>query len=93
MAGSAHQHIAVAIRSLQHGGGDRAIQRAMWWMRCASWKRDRRYFADDASVFTLSIHQFNNYPTEKPLPAGHHLPDGVCDESICTGWAMDIAPR
>jgi acetoin utilization deacetylase AcuC-like enzyme len=32
-------------------------------------------------VFTLSIHQFNNYPTEKPPSSlDIHLPDGVGDE-------------
>jgi acetoin utilization deacetylase AcuC-like enzyme len=38
-------------------------------------------FAGDASVFTLSIHQFNNYPTEKPPSSlDIHLADGVGDE-------------
>jgi acetoin utilization deacetylase AcuC-like enzyme len=37
-------------------------------------------FADDPSVFTLSIHQFNNYPSEKPLSSlDIHLPDGTGD--------------
>jgi acetoin utilization deacetylase AcuC-like enzyme len=35
-------------------------------------------FAGDASVFTLSIHQFNNYPSEKPPSSlDIHLADGV----------------
>ncbi len=38
-------------------------------------------FAGDSSVFTLSIHQFNNYPSEKPPSSlDIHLPDGVTDE-------------
>jgi acetoin utilization deacetylase AcuC-like enzyme len=38
-------------------------------------------FAGDASVFTLSIHQFNNYPTEKPLSSlDIHLADGTGDQ-------------
>jgi len=37
-------------------------------------------FAGDASVFTLSIHQYNNYPTEKPPSTlDIHLPDGTGD--------------
>jgi acetoin utilization deacetylase AcuC-like enzyme len=38
-------------------------------------------FAHDDSVFTLSIHQWNNYPSEKP-PSNMdiHLPDGTGDE-------------
>jgi acetoin utilization deacetylase AcuC-like enzyme len=37
-------------------------------------------FSGDQSVFTLSIHQFNNYPSEKPLSSlDIHLPDGVDD--------------
>src|SRR5205085_11217794 len=38
-------------------------------------------FTDDASVFTLSIHQLNNYPAQKPLSSlDIHLPDGTGDE-------------
>jgi len=37
-------------------------------------------FAGDPSVFTLSIHQFNNYPAEKPPSSlDIHLPDGIAD--------------
>ncbi len=37
-------------------------------------------FTGDQSVFTLSIHQFNNYPSEKPLSSlDIHLADGVGD--------------
>jgi acetoin utilization deacetylase AcuC-like enzyme len=37
-------------------------------------------FAGDLSVFTLSIHQFNNYPSEKPPSSlDIHLADGVGD--------------
>src|SRR6516164_4672867 len=37
-------------------------------------------FADDPTVFTLSIHQFNNYPSEKPLSSlDIHLADGIGD--------------
>ena len=38
-------------------------------------------FAGDSSVFTLSIHQFNNYPSEKPPSSlDIHLADGIGDE-------------
>ncbi|MFB3825802.1 MAG: histone deacetylase [Bryobacteraceae bacterium] len=38
-------------------------------------------FAGDRTVFTLSIHQFNNYPAEKPPSSlDIHLADGVGDE-------------
>jgi acetoin utilization deacetylase AcuC-like enzyme len=38
-------------------------------------------FAGDARVFTLSIHHFNNYPTEKPpSTVDLHLADGTSDE-------------
>jgi acetoin utilization deacetylase AcuC-like enzyme len=37
-------------------------------------------FAGDSTVFTLSIHQFNNYPGEKPPSSlDIHLPDGISD--------------
>jgi len=37
-------------------------------------------FDADPSVFTLSIHQFNNYPSEKPLSSlDIHLADGTGD--------------
>jgi acetoin utilization deacetylase AcuC-like enzyme len=47
-------------------------------------------FAQDPTVFTLSIHQFHNYPSEKP-PSNIdiHLEDGVGDEEylrrLCDG--------
>jgi len=74
--------IAVAIRSLQCGGGDRAIQRAMV-VDCDVHQGNGTalIFTGDPSVFTLSIHQFNNYPSEKPPSSlDIHLPDGVGDE-------------
>jgi acetoin utilization deacetylase AcuC-like enzyme len=75
--------IAVAIRNLQRGDhGDRAIERAMV-VDCDVHHGNGTagIFANDPSVFTLSIHQFNNYPTEKPPSSlDIHLPDGVGDE-------------
>ena len=70
--------IAVAIRCLQRDG---LIQRAMV-VDCDVHHGNgtAASFAQDDSVFTLSIHQFNNYPSEKP-PSNLdiHLPDGVND--------------
>ena len=73
--------IAVAIRAMQRDGGMR-IERAMV-VDCDVHHGNGTagIFAGDASVFTLSIHQFNNYPSEKPPSSlDIHLPDGVGDE-------------
>jgi len=70
--------IAVAIRKLQH---DRAIQKAMV-VDCDVHQGNgtAAIFAGDLSVFTLSIHQFNNYPSEKPPSSlDIHLADGIGD--------------
>jgi acetoin utilization deacetylase AcuC-like enzyme len=70
--------IAVAIRRLQRDG---VIQRAMV-VDCDVHHGNgtAAIFANDLSVFTLSIHQLNNYPTEKPLSKMDiHLADGVGD--------------
>ena len=70
--------IAVAARRLQKDG---AIRRAMI-VDCDVHHGNgtAAIFADDPSVFTLSIHQANNYPTEKPLSSlDIHLPDGTGD--------------
>jgi acetoin utilization deacetylase AcuC-like enzyme len=70
--------IAVAVRRLQH---EKAIHKAMV-VDCDVHHGNgtAAIFAGDLSVFTLSIHQFNNYPTEKPLSSlDIHLPDGVGD--------------
>jgi len=71
--------IAVAIRRLQRDG---VIQRAIV-VDCDVHHGNgtAAIFTSDHSVFTLSIHQFNNYPTEKPPSSMDiHLPDGVGDE-------------
>jgi acetoin utilization deacetylase AcuC-like enzyme len=70
--------IAVAVRCLQH---DKTIQRAMV-VDCDVHHGNgtAAIFAGDASVFTLSIHQFNNYPAEKPPSSlDIHLADGIGD--------------
>jgi acetoin utilization deacetylase AcuC-like enzyme len=70
--------IAVAIRRLQRDG---QIRRAMV-VDCDVHHGNgtASIFAGDSSVFTLSIHQFNNYPQEKPLSdMDIHLADGTGD--------------
>ena len=70
--------IAVAIRRLQRDG---AIRRAMV-VDCDVHHGNgtAAIFAGDPSVFTLSIHQFNNYPSEKPPSSlDIHLADGIGD--------------
>ena len=70
--------IAVGIRRAQRDG---AIHRAMV-VDCDVHQGNgtAAIFAGDPSVFTLSIHQFNNYPAEKPPSSlDIHLPDGIAD--------------
>jgi len=71
--------IAVAIRKLQQ---ERKITRAMV-VDCDNHHGNgtAAIFAGDASVLTLSIHQYNNYPAFKPPSSVDvHLGDGVGDE-------------
>jgi acetoin utilization deacetylase AcuC-like enzyme len=71
--------IAVAIRRLQHEG---KIARAMV-VDCDNHHGNgtAAIFAGDPAVFTLSIHQYNNYPALKPSSSiDVHLSDGVGDE-------------
>jgi len=71
--------VAVAIRKMQQ---ERLVERAMV-VDCDvhDGNGTAAIFAGDPSVFTLSIHQFNNYPNIKP-PSNIDidLPDGVGDE-------------
>ncbi len=71
--------IAVAVRRLQH---DSAIRRAMI-VDCDVHHGNgtAAVFSGDSSVFTLSIHQANNYPTDKPLSSlDIHLQDAIGDQ-------------
>src|SRR6476660_3121628 len=68
--------VAVAIRRLQH---DKSIARAIVVdTDVHHGNGTAAIFADDPTVFTLSIHQENTYPSDKP-PSGVdlHLPDRV----------------
>jgi len=71
--------VAVAIRRLQHEG---AIERTLV-IDCDNHQGNgtATIFAGDKSVLTISLHQFNNYPAEKPpSDIDIHLKDGVGDE-------------
>src|SRR5580765_5591164 len=70
--------IAIAVRRLQADG---RIKRAMVVdVDVHHGNGTAAVFAGDPSVFTLSIHQFNNYPSEKPLSSlDIHLADGIGD--------------
>ena len=70
--------VAVAIRVLQH---EKLIARALV-VDCDVHHGNgtAAIFAGDRSVLTLSIHQFNNYPSEKPPSViDIHLQDAVTD--------------
>ena len=71
--------VAVAIRSLQADG---AIRKAMVVdTDVHQGNGTAAIFAKDSSVFTLSIHQENNYPAHKPPSTlDLDLEDGVGDE-------------
>jgi acetoin utilization deacetylase AcuC-like enzyme len=83
--------IAVAIRRLQHEG---AVQRAMV-VDCDVHHGNgtAAIFAQDPTVFTLSIHQFNNYPEEKPpSDVDINLEDGARDGEYLDKLGMALEP-
>jgi acetoin utilization deacetylase AcuC-like enzyme len=71
--------VAVAIRKMQ---AEKMVERAMVIdTDVHHGNGTAAIFAGDASVFTLSIHQFDNYPSHKPpSTVDIHLPNGVGDE-------------
>jgi acetoin utilization deacetylase AcuC-like enzyme len=85
---------AIAIRRLQK---DRAIERAMT-VDCDVHQGNgtAAIFGGDHTVYTLSIHQENNYPYPKPPSSlDINLPDGVEDEEylreLCLGLDRALA--
>lgn len=71
--------IAVAVRSLQR----RSLIRKALIVDCDVHHGNgtAAIFATDKDVFTISIHQYHNYPAEKPpSTVDIHLPDGIGDE-------------
>jgi acetoin utilization deacetylase AcuC-like enzyme len=90
--------VAVAIRALQQ---ERMIARALV-VDCDVHHGNgtAAIFAGDASVLTLSLHQYHNYPSEKPPSTMDvHLRDGVGDEEYLDRLrgaltvAMSFAPE
>jgi acetoin utilization deacetylase AcuC-like enzyme len=71
--------VAVAIRKLQQ---EKLIERVLVVdVDVHHGNGTAAIFANDETVFTLSIHQFNNYPQFKPpSDIDVHLEDGVGDE-------------
>lgn len=71
--------VAVTIRALQHA---REIERAMVVdLDVHHGNGTAAIFAADKTVLTLSMHQFHNYPSDKPPSTiDIHLKDGVGDE-------------
>ena len=81
--------IAVAIRRLQRDG---RIRKALV-VDCDVHQGNgtAAIFASDPSVFTISIHQRQNYPMEKPPSTiDIHLPDGVGDEEYLNRLADPV---
>jgi acetoin utilization deacetylase AcuC-like enzyme len=74
--------VAVAIRRMQHDG---LIERAMVVdTDVHHGNGTAAIFANDPSVFTLSIHQYHNYPQFKPpSDLDIHLENGVGDVEYC----------
>lgn len=74
--------VAVAIRRVQKDG---LIERAMVIdTDVHHGNGTAAIFAEDESVFTLSIHQFHNYPQLKPpSDLDIHLGNGVGDDEYC----------
>ena len=84
--------VAIAIRALQN---DRAIEKALV-VDCDVHHGNgtAAIFAGDRSVLTLSLHQFNNYPSEKPPSTiDVNLSDGVEDDEYLDrlSGALEVA--
>jgi acetoin utilization deacetylase AcuC-like enzyme len=83
--------IAVAIRRMQAAG---RIERAMV-VDCDVHQGNgtAAIFAGDRRVFTLSLHQLNNYPREKPPSViDVDLPDDTGDEDYLAHLRAHLAP-
>jgi len=81
--------IAVGIRCLQREG----LVRAAMVIDCDVHQGNgtAAIFAGDPSVFTLSIHQYNNYPSVKPCSdIDIHLPDGASDAEYNARLGADV---
>lgn len=83
--------IAVAICRLQHDG---VIRRAMVIdTDVHHGNGTAAIFANDPDVFTLSVHQLNNYPDPKPpSTVDVHLANGVGDEEYLSKLRAAVEP-
>jgi acetoin utilization deacetylase AcuC-like enzyme len=81
--------IAVAVRRLQADGD---IEKAMIVdTDVHHGNGTAAIFRDDASVFTISIHQKNNYPAHKPPSnVDLNMPDGVGDEKYLAALIPNV---
>ncbi|MBZ5529390.1 MAG: histone deacetylase [Acidobacteriia bacterium] len=81
--------VAVAIRKLQADG---RIRKAMVVdTDVHHGNGTAAIFTDDPTVFTLSIHQLNNYPAHKPPSSlDLHLPDGTGDDEYLAALAPAV---
>ena len=71
--------VAIAARCVQRGGSVRRVLVVDCDVHHGN--GTAAIFRDDPTVFTLSIHQYNNYPSEKPPSTiDIHLEDGAGDE-------------
>ncbi len=81
--------IAVAVRSLQRR--DRLRRVLIVDCDVHHGNGTAGIFATDKEVFTISIHQFHNYPAEKPpSTVDIHLPDGTGDEKYLARLARPV---
>jgi len=83
--------VAVAIRRLLK---DRVIERALV-IDCDVHHGNgtAAIFAGDPAVFTISIHQYNNYPAQKPpSDIDIHLQDGTGDADYLTALSAQYIP-
>ena len=83
--------VGAAIRRLQR---DKLIERALV-VDCDVHHGNgtAAIFAGDPTVFTFSIHQFNNYPSDKPpSDIDVHLADGVKDDEYLMHLAREYVP-
>jgi acetoin utilization deacetylase AcuC-like enzyme len=81
--------VAVAIRKLQADG---RIRKAMVVdTDVHHGNGTAAIFTDDPTVFTLSIHQLNNYPAHKPASSlDINMPDGTGDDSYLAALAPAV---
>ena len=86
--------VAIAIRRLQHEGIIRTAMTVDTDVHHGN--GTAAIFAKDESVYTLSIHQENNYPSPKPpSDMDMNLPDGIGDEDylVILSQGLDKALR